>query len=117
MKAIAYKRIQREIFKRSKIAYYEKSKRFLRFVSLSSDSVANNLRLEYHVFRYQRFGRVGFCRNHCLISGRGHSVYRSFRLTRNMIRELAHSGQIYGLMKASWLQSLTKFPTDLKHST
>ena len=101
MKAIASKRIQREINKRSKITQYEKSKRFMRFVSLSSESTPNTFRLEYHIFRYKHIGRVGYCRNHCLLSGRGHSVYKSFRMTRNMIRELAHKGQIYGLMKAS----------------
>jgi len=40
--------------------------------------------------------------NYCVISGRSKSVYKDFRLSRIKFRELARSGQLYGVTKSSW---------------
>ena len=40
--------------------------------------------------------------NRCELTGRSRSVYRKFRLSRIALRDLAASGQIPGLVKASW---------------
>ncbi|MVI51836.1 30S ribosomal protein S14, partial [Staphylococcus aureus] len=40
--------------------------------------------------------------NRCRVTGRPHSVYRKFGLSRIAFRELAHKGQIPGVTKASW---------------
>lgn len=40
--------------------------------------------------------------NRCQITGRARGFYRKFKLSRNMLRELALAGQIPGLKKASW---------------
>jgi len=41
-------------------------------------------------------------RNRCEVSGRPRGYYRKFRLSRIALRELASSGQIPGMVKASW---------------
>ena len=41
-------------------------------------------------------------RNRCELTGRPRAVYRRFKLSRNMMRELASRGQIPGMVKASW---------------
>ncbi len=41
-------------------------------------------------------------RNRCELTGRPRGYYRKFKLSRNMIRDLAGVGQIPGLIKASW---------------
>lgn len=41
-------------------------------------------------------------RNRCELSGRPRGFYRKFQLSRLAIRELAASGQIPGMIKASW---------------
>jgi len=41
-------------------------------------------------------------RNRCLLTGRSRGVYRKFGLARSKLRELAMSGIIPGLQKASW---------------
>jgi small subunit ribosomal protein S14 len=41
-------------------------------------------------------------RNRCELSGRPRSVYRKFKLSRIALRELASTGQIPGMVKASW---------------
>jgi len=38
----------------------------------------------------------------CEITGRSRGVYRKFRVSRIMLRELAHKGLIPGMRKASW---------------
>ena len=40
--------------------------------------------------------------NRCLISGRPKAVYRKFRVSRIVLRELAHAGMVPGMRKASW---------------
>lgn len=41
-------------------------------------------------------------RNRCGLSGRPRGFHRRFKLSRIAIRELASSGQIPGMIKASW---------------
>jgi small subunit ribosomal protein S14 len=38
----------------------------------------------------------------CEITGRPRGNYRKFKLCRNQLRDMANSGQIPGLVKASW---------------
>ena len=38
----------------------------------------------------------------CQITGRSRGVLRKFKVSRIMLRELAHAGQIPGMRKASW---------------
>ena len=38
----------------------------------------------------------------CQLTGRARGVYRKFRISRIMLRELGLAGQIPGLKKASW---------------
>jgi small subunit ribosomal protein S14 len=40
--------------------------------------------------------------NRCSVTGRPHAVYRKFGLSRITLREMASSGQIPGMTKASW---------------
>jgi small subunit ribosomal protein S14 len=41
-------------------------------------------------------------RNRCELTGRSRGVYRKFRLSRIMMRELGNKGLIPGLTKSSW---------------
>lgn len=41
-------------------------------------------------------------RNRCELTGRARGYYRKFGLGRGKLRELAMSGQIPGIIKASW---------------
>ena len=41
-------------------------------------------------------------KHRCDLTGRARSVYRKFRLSRIALRELASTGQIPGMVKASW---------------
>lgn len=41
-------------------------------------------------------------RNRCEITGRARGVYRKFRVSRIVLRELALRGMVPGMRKASW---------------
>nr|AKI85094.1 ribosomal protein S14 [Geranium phaeum] len=41
-------------------------------------------------------------RNRCIFSGRPRGVYRKFRMSRIVFRELANNGELLGVTKASW---------------
>ncbi|MBS92002.1 MAG: 30S ribosomal protein S14 [Rickettsiales bacterium] len=41
-------------------------------------------------------------RNRCVLTGRARGVYRKFRLSRIVFRELASIGHIPGITKSSW---------------
>lgn len=41
-------------------------------------------------------------RNRCQLTGRPRAYYRKFKMSRIALRELANSGQIPGVVKASW---------------
>jgi small subunit ribosomal protein S14 len=40
--------------------------------------------------------------NRCSVTGRPHTVYRKFALSRITLREMASEGKIPGMTKASW---------------
>jgi len=41
-------------------------------------------------------------KNRCVLTGRSRSVYKKFKLSRIMFRELALKGLLTGVRKASW---------------
>lgn len=41
-------------------------------------------------------------KNRCNLTGRPHSYYRRFGVSRIMVRELASNGQLPGVTKSSW---------------
>ena len=49
-----------------------------------------------------RNGNPTRVRNRCELTGRSRAVYRKFRLSRIMLRELGNKGLIPGLVKSSW---------------
>ena len=49
-----------------------------------------------------RNGNPTRIRNRCELTGRSRAVYRKFRLSRVMLRELGNKGLIPGLTKSSW---------------
>jgi small subunit ribosomal protein S14 len=49
-----------------------------------------------------RNGAAVRVRLRCLLTGRSRGNYRKFKLSRNMLRALASSGQLPGMVKASW---------------
>jgi small subunit ribosomal protein S14 len=49
-----------------------------------------------------RNGNPTRVRNRCELTGRSRAVYRKFRISRIMLREMGNKGLIPGLTKSSW---------------
>jgi small subunit ribosomal protein S14 len=41
-------------------------------------------------------------KNRCIITGRPKSIYRDFKVSRIILRNLAHNGLLSGIIKSSW---------------
>lgn len=62
----------------------------------------NRRRLASKIFCYNKRASVTHCRNHCLVTGRAHSIYSDFRLSRNELKRQALNGSLYGVTKCGW---------------
>jgi ribosomal protein S14 len=101
MKQAAIRRIKREVAKRCKFNKIEKPKLISNMSKVLSKVHKNEIRLEFKNVKRNISIKSSF-RNHCLISGRAHSIYSHYKLSRNEMRRFIHKGLLYGITKASW---------------
>lgn len=100
----------------AKVSLVEKNKRRFRTVNnqASKRLALKKMLMDKSVTLEERFNamiqlgslprngsKVRTC-NRCEVSGRSHSVYRDFRLSRLALRELGSVGKIPGIIKSSW---------------
>lgn len=95
--------IQRELKRDALVAKYAKKHAELKAIAndaKKSDEERYAARLEL-----QKLPRNAYPtrqRNRCTLTGRPRGTFRKFGLGRNKIRDLAFSGDIPGIIKASW---------------
>jgi len=95
--------INREEKRRKLVAQFAKKRAALQAVidnANASDAERYEARLKLQ--QLPRNASPSRLRNRCQMTGRPRGVFRKFGLCRNMIRELAFSGEIPGVVKASW---------------
>ena len=95
--------INREEKRRKLVAQYAKKREALEAIVNNvalSDEERFEARLKIQAF--PRNANATRLRNRCQLTGRPRGVFRKFGLCRNKIRELAFSGEIPGIVKASW---------------
>ncbi|RMG58008.1 MAG: 30S ribosomal protein S14 [Gammaproteobacteria bacterium] len=95
--------IQREL-KREKLANKYAAKRAELKAIINDPNADFEVRMEA-VVKLQKLPRDSSPvrqRKRCRVTGRPHGYYRKFGLGRNKLREHAMSGNIPGLVKASW---------------
>ncbi|MGL5631598.1 MAG: 30S ribosomal protein S14 [Azovibrio sp.] len=95
--------INREEKRRALVAQYAKKREALMTV-INDVSLSDAERYEARLKLQQlpRNASPSRLRNRCQLTGRPRGVFRKFGMCRNKIRELAFSGQIPGIVKASW---------------
>lgn len=95
--------INREEKRRTLVAQYAKKREALMAV-IDDASLSDAERYEARLKLQQlpRNASPSRLRNRCQLTGRPRGVFRKFGMCRNKIRELAFSGQIPGVVKASW---------------
>jgi len=90
--------------KRAKLVQKYAKKRADLLVAIADESLSDVDRYEARLKLQQlpRNANPTRQRNRCQITGRPRGVFRKFGLCRNKLRELAFSGEIPGMIKASW---------------
>jgi small subunit ribosomal protein S14 len=95
--------IQREL-KRDKLAA-KYAKKYTELKAIANDAKKSNEERQAARLELQKLPRNAYPtrqRNRCDVTGRPRGTFRQFGLARAKIRELAFSGDIPGVTKASW---------------
>jgi small subunit ribosomal protein S14 len=95
--------IQREL-KRDKLAA-KYAKKYTELKAIANDAKKSNEERQAARLELQKLPRNAYPtrqRNRCDVTGRPRGTFRQFGLARAKIREMAFSGDIPGITKASW---------------
>jgi small subunit ribosomal protein S14 len=90
--------------KREHMAARDKAKRAELKARVMDRSAAVEDRFEASIklAELPRNGAAVRVRLRCALTGRSRGNYRKFKLSRGMLRQLANTGQLPGVVKASW---------------
>lgn len=90
--------------KREAMSARDKSKRAELKARVMDRSAAVEERFEATIKLAQmpRNGAAVRVKLRCALTGRSRGNYRKFKLSRNMLRQLANTGMLPGVVKASW---------------
>ena len=90
--------------KRERLVARDKSKRAeLKSRIMDRDTpVEERFEASMKLAELPRNGAAVRVRLRCSLTGRARGNYRKFKLSRNMLRQLANTGQLPGVVKASW---------------
>lgn len=95
--------ISRDLTRRSLVAKYEIKR--TKYKAISQDTnLPYSLRSMFalKLALLPRNSSKTRIRNRCIVTGRARSVYKKFRVSRIVFRELALQGAISGIQKSSW---------------
>lgn len=98
-KALMAKQRQREKLVNAKWAQRQELKRIVRDLKQSDE---DRLEAQYKLNKLPRNSSPVRLRNRCKLTGRPRGYLRKFQMSRICFRELANSGIIPGVFKASW---------------
>ena len=82
--------------------YAEKRKQLKKIIMNKETSAEERFQAVVKLSALPRNGCAIRIRNRCELSGRPRGFYRRVKLSRIALRDLAASGQIPGMIKASW---------------
>lgn len=95
--------VEKEGRRRKLIEKYARLRQTLRaIIRDQNNTLPDKLAAQAKMQKLPRDSNATRARNRCLLTGRPRGVYRRFGLGRNKLRELVMSGQIPGIVKASW---------------
>ena len=95
--------IEKNKSRRLKVAKFrEKRKKLKNLIMDKKISQEERFEAVVKLASLPRNGCASRIRNRCELSGRPRGFYRRVKLSRIALRELAASGQIPGMIKASW---------------
>lgn len=95
--------IEKDKKRRYLYAHYEKKYLILKYLSQNLNlPIKIRHKAQEKLSQLPLHGARTRIRNRCVLTGRGRSVYKKFRLSRLMLRQLALQGELVGVKKISW---------------
>ncbi len=95
--------IERNKHRRSLVKRLAKKRKGLKEIVMNQAlSMEDRFAAQMKLSKLPRNSSAVRIRNRCELSGRPRAFYRKFKLSRIALRDLASSGQIPGMVKASW---------------
>jgi small subunit ribosomal protein S14 len=97
------KYLYKDCIRRKKVSELEIKRNKLKYI-FKNHMLPLNIRLEAQskLNKLPRNGSIVRIKNYCVLTGRSKGVYKLFRLSRIKFRELALTGLLPGVIKASW---------------
>nr|YP_011004397.1 ribosomal protein S14 [Asplenium antiquum]WPT27053.1 ribosomal protein S14 [Asplenium antiquum] len=94
--------IEKEKKKRKLVERYRITRQSLKKRIHSSLTIQEKLTISIKLQSLPRSSAPVRLRNRCSLTGRPRSNYRDFRLSRHVLREMAHTCLLPGVSKSSW---------------
>lgn len=94
--------IQRELKRQRLVNKYKETRSSLRTQIRKSQTLDEIFDLQRRLQRLPANSSVVRLRNRCWKTGRSRGFYRDLGLSRHVLREMAHSCLLPGIIKASW---------------
>nr|QVY58427.1 30S ribosomal protein S14 [Kappaphycus striatus] len=94
--------VQREIKREILINKYKKKRQRIKKAIKNSSDFTEQINLQQQLQNLPLNSSPCRHRNRCWMTGRSRSVYRSFGLSRHVLREMSHECLLPGIRKSSW---------------
>lgn len=97
------KLVKKEIQLRKIVNKFELKRLYLKSLLLDQNLPANvRHKIQVQLEKLPKKSIKDRLNNRCVLTGRGHGVFRLFKMSRIMVKQLALEGDIPGLKKTSW---------------
>jgi ribosomal protein S14 len=95
--------IHNDILRRNLFNKLELKKLYYKFILYQKkDFLDSKNKIQKKLIKLSKNASKVRIKNRCIITGRSRAVYKDFRLSRFIFRELALNGNLPGVKKASW---------------
>ena len=94
--------IEREKKRQRLVLKYFEKRNALKYKIKETSSLEEKITLHRKLQDFPRNSVPVRLHNRCLITGRPKGYYRTFGVSRHVLREMAHEGLLPGVTKASW---------------
>jgi small subunit ribosomal protein S14 len=94
--------IQREKKRQNLVIKYAEKREKLKKEIVKATFLEEKITLHRKLQGFPRNSIAIRLHNRCIITGRPKGYFRDFRLSRHVLREMAHEGLLPGVTKSSW---------------
>nr|YP_008474561.1 ribosomal protein S14 [Marsilea crenata]AGI51532.1 ribosomal protein S14 [Marsilea crenata] len=94
--------IEKEKKRQNLVKKYDLIRQSLKQRIRSSSSIQEKIKISQELQSLPRNSAPTRLRNRCSLTGRPRSNYRDFGLSRHVLREMAHTCLLPGVIKSSW---------------